>query len=86
MSRERALDHMDELIAERDDLAARVIVAEAALAQIKDMWGPNRWLRFSSKALHQIRDEVLAVIESWERARESGSPQGRLPNRAQEAS
>ena len=56
--------------AEKDapDWEARAVIAEAALAQIKYMWSEERWLQFSMSALHQIRDRILAAIESWERA------------------
>ena len=66
-----ALEAVAELLesrGEQGDWEARAVLAEAALAQIKDMWSETRWLQFSGLALHQIQDRVLGVIESWERA------------------
>jgi hypothetical protein len=47
---------------------ARAVIAEAQVAQIRDMFSETRWLEMSMLALHQIRDRILGALDSWERA------------------
>jgi hypothetical protein len=37
---------------------------EEKLDALRDAWSDPKWLQFSMKALHQIRDHVLSIVDA----------------------
>jgi hypothetical protein len=46
------------------DWEARAVIAEARVAQVRDMFSETRWLSMSMLHLYQIRDRVLAALDN----------------------